>query len=896
MELLKIKPLKLTMVAFGAFVKKTEIDFSVLNKHSLFLITGPTGAGKTTILDAITFALFGEASGETRRTENFKSDYSDLKELCFVKLEFELKNKKYVIERYPKQSKISARKNIVVINSKAKLILEDGEEIIGTDSVNKKIIELLGITYKQFKQIVVLPQGEFKKLLEAKSEDKQDIFRKIFNTDLHEKFCKALLEKTKEIQTKIEKAGQLMLGYINSVDSFGDEELLQIILQFLPNSLNNNKGSVANVNILLVKLKENIRKNNCKANTIKEKINLLEKSKNDVNEKLVWLKIIEEKKLRLKEVEVKINREEKVQQELEAELQITLLKLKNASEKKDAISNLICEKNDLNNKLEYFKEIDNLQKEYKTIYNEKIDIIQQLNRLMLAEQKIKLKAELNINKELYCKFKELINSIDVYCNIFNEYRDLEKKYLIEYEKFLAGQAGFLAEKLIDNKPCPVCGSTVHPNKAKALTGTPSEEYVKNLALQAKKLREKLNNTDIKLFESYNFIKEKIVEFEEIDYKDILNNKNRLREILEYYKSCWEVKINEYKNMDINIDGTAIEAISDDIKKLQNHIIEINVKIESIKGNEEKLKLKIKDLISVKDILKKIDKIDEEINSIEKNYKIENARYQEIRTLVDKNNKEIQLLNDEIKKIKIQLQENGKNDITLNKEKLDLELKEIDRQLHNIIEALTKTTAQLNVNIKQYQNIKNITGEYEKLYAKYSDYASLADVASGKNPLRISFERYILASYFQDVINAANVKFSEMTGYRYLLKRKEEKEKNNRASGLDLEIIDNYTGKTRHVNTLSGGESFKASLCLALGLADVVQMYSGGVEIATLFIDEGFGTLDTESLDSAIEALTSLKKNGRLVGIISHVNELKERIPVKLIVKTSKVGSSLELSF
>ena len=189
------------MTAFGPFAKKTEIDFSVLNEHSLFLITGPTGSGKTTILDAMTFALFGEASGDMRLTENFKSDYSDLNELCCVSLEFQLRGKRYVVERYPKQKRISARKNnIVVINSKAKLTLDDGEEIVGVENVNQKVFELFGLTYKQFKQIVILPQGEFKKLLEAKSEEKQEIFRKIFDTDIYEKFCKVLLEKTKEIE------------------------------------------------------------------------------------------------------------------------------------------------------------------------------------------------------------------------------------------------------------------------------------------------------------------------------------------------------------------------------------------------------------------------------------------------------------------------------------------------------------------------------------------------------------------------------------------------------------------------------------------------------------------------------------------------------------------------
>lgn len=880
------------MTAFGAFIKKTEINFELLNQHSLFLITGPTGSGKTTILDAITFSLFGEASGETRHAENFKSDYSDLTTLCSVDFEFELKGKKYILYRSPRQIKKSAKGNgkIIIINSKAKLILDDGSEITGVENVNQKIVELLGMTYKQFRQIVILPQGEFKKLLEAKSEDKQEIFRKIFDTDIYERFSKILLSKTREIESEIAASKLLINGYISAIDLSDDENLIKIVSQFL--SDNHNESS-KNFNSLLMILEDNIKNNNLIIEKIKNSINYLESNKESINIQIANVKILEDRKLRLLDLKNKFNDNLQIQRSLKVDLENVIIKLNEISKEKDEISDLIYKKNALDMKLQLFNEIEKLDQEYNFNFNNSLKILNKLKKMQMAERKVILQEDLKKDDFLLHKFNEFISSIDVYNSIFKEYKSSENDYLLAYERFLAGQAGLLAKNLLDGKACPVCGSKSHPDKAAFLTDTPSQDLVKKLSLKTRKLRDKLSNLDLNLLDNYNFIKDKIPQVSDIEYCEILKNKTMFLEIFKDYNLSFNEKLIEEKNIKIDIHDLTLEIIRQNIEMYNNLKLNIDIKLRSL-GDQKNLILdKLKNEPSREFLLADINSLDEQILTIKRNYKSISLKYQEVKTSVDKNNQQLESLQSEIIQLNSQLKQSSEIE-KIDLQKLKNQLSEIDNKLVEYRNKYAKIMSRINVNRKQYDNIKEILNKFQKLYRKYANYATLSDVANGRNPERISFERYILASYFQDVIDAANIKLAEMTRYRYVLKRKEDKERNNRSSGLDLEVIDNYTGKARHINTLSGGEAFKASLCLALGLADVVQKYSGGVEIDTLFIDEGFGTLDNESLDSAIEALMSLNQSGRLIGIISHVNELKERVAVKIVVTPSKNGSKIEV--
>ncbi len=877
------------------------------------MITGPTGSGKTTILDALTFALFGEASGNSRQTENFKSDYSNSSQTCLVRLEFELKGKKFTVEREPKQFKKSTRKNSnILTNSRAKLTLDNQTEITGVENVNKKIVELLGLTCKQFKQIVILPQGEFQKLLEAKSEDKQEIFRKIFDTEIYEKFCNQLLKKSKEIESKIENCKLLIMSYIRAIDPLEDEKLEEMIfnfLLFLSNSSSNNmsnsqlgKPDSTNLNLLILQLENNISRSEIICKQKDELINKLENQKQAINSKLFEIKILKDKMNKLKDLQKKIDENLKTAQNLKSDFDIIDLKLKKASEDKDNITKLLEHKNTLNNKLEHIKEIEKLKTEYKINLGKKNKLTQKIEQLLILERKLNLEEELSNQNETLTSLKELISSIDIYNQIYQELKSSEKAYLISYEKFLAGQAGFLANNLSDGSPCPVCGATCHPKKAKLLQETPSESYVNNLYLNSKKHRDKLLNIDKNISENYSMIKNKIPEISSIKYRDILKNKSTLLEILNNYKKLQNNNLKEIKNIKMNnceiAELTTLDISIEDckkyIEKYNKQQIEMTVTLNSL---EEDIKQKMSRLESRDDIQSvnvQLTNIDQKISEIEKSYKFYYQEYHKLKNLFDENNQENKFLNQEASTLKSELQDIDDTNLSQIFSQLNSEMTEIDFCLSNARKEQANLSYKLKTNIKQNENINQILKKFKELSDQYSDYATLSEISNGKNHLRISFERYILASYFQDVIDVANIKFSQMTGSRYLLKRKENKEKNNRASGLDLEIIDNYTGKTRHINTLSGGESFKASLCLALGLAEVVQIYSGGVQIDTLFIDEGFGTLDAESLDSVMESLMSLKKTGRLIGVISHVNELKEKIPAKLIITPSKSGSTLKI--
>ena len=912
-----MKPIKLTMAAFGAFVNKTEIDFSKLEKYSLFLITGATGSGKTTILDALTFALFGEASGGSRQTENFQSDYSDFSQKCFVKLEFELKQKRYIIEREPKQLKKSARKDgNIVVNSKAKLTLEDSKEITGVENVNQKIVELLGLTCKQFKQIVVLPQGEFQKLLEAKSEDKQEIFRKIFDTEIYEKFCGALQKRTKEIASQIEDSKLLLKSYIGAINVDEDEDLKDVISGFeLENKFNinnivqvapinnHNKNKDINLMELVDALKESIEKTRLLSKEKDKQISEFEEKKQAHRTQIFQVQNSQNKIAKLKGIQAKISCNLEQKKVFESEFDEMNLRFEKATKNKDKIPEYILQENVLNNKLEYIKDIENLKAEYGSKLAKKNTLEKKIGKLLIFQRLLKLKEEKAVQKNILKNLKNLGDSISIYKQIYAEMKAIEKNHLEAYGKFLAGQAGFLARNLSEGECCPVCGSTSHPSKARLLKDTPSQSYVDSLYTSYKKIGDKLSSIDKDMFENYNFLKDKISEFLLIKYKDILVSKDEILHLFSKHENFYSQTIQEIKNIqknnfDINIEKLEQELSMEDceqyIKKFNDNKIVIATNLDMLCSEIKSKQSNLKSKDTQESVNSELNQIEQRISKIKAEFEFCKKERDKFKTRFERNEQELQDLKEQEHDLKSELKDIDSQDVSEVLNQLNTEVDKIDIVLSDLRNEQKNLSYRLKTNLNQYKNISKLLIENQRLYDKYSDYATLSEVSNGRNFLRISFERYILASYFQDVIDMANIKFQEMTGSRYLLKRKEDKERNNRASGLDLEIVDNYTGKARHVNTLSGGEAFKASLCLALGLAEVVQIYSGGVEIDTLFIDEGFGTLDAESLDVMIESLMSLKKRGRLIGVISHVNELKEKIPAKLVVSSSKSGSKLEI--
>lgn len=1034
-----MRPVKLIMSAFGPYAKEEVVDFQLLNGKNIFLITGPTGAGKTTIFDAISYALFGEASGSTRENDSLRSDFAEAKRLTYVELDFELRGEGYHIRRVPQQLKPKVKgTGFTIQGAEAELVLPDNSVRTGSVNVSNKIGELLGINKEQFKQIVMLPQGEFKRLLLADSREREGIFRKIFSTYTYEKIQNNLYEKSRNLYKDIEKNKERVLANLNNIKSditieCGDYIDFSKIKFTLEEIINNDKNKNKDVEDRLKSLSQDIEKlqeekikgknNNglldekedlkkkledmmlqdsdiklkeeklTNANKAKDIIyieeDLISKKRNrdlklkDKSDVVANIEIIK-KKIKLAEENLKIQQEKEPERE-ELFKEISLLKekepkLKEIEDKKLNIRSLKSkiENNSSEIKKEN-KEIELLKSELKNKEEEikKINEIEK-DRILLLKDVEEKEYDINKTREVYkgivrledekIKHKELTDKFIKIEELYKKYKD---EYEVKEEIYMKEQAGILASKLKADDPCPVCGSLSHPRPAKRVNNIPTEGEVKDSKDKYESKREEYNNLILLITNTKNSMDGLII--------DVINPK--LKELAikikcnaEYYKDS----LIEIKNAgvtlgeEIKLSKSKMEEMSNQIsnkEKLENRLIEID---GAIKEKEEKLKKLSESYTNMfgelrgdEEILKKLEEdVPVELRSLEELKKkiiISQEKLSEYNRLlkeaIEKDNmmknslsseeaKNIQLdnilkeLDNEIEivqgKISDKFKEYGFNHYEQYKEAKELlrnigeldreitkykeELKSVsDRQL--IIEEKTKNLAYIDLEIldeeirikklKEVEETKiakdiysiltnniNILNEIkgmEKLFInkeeEYRVIGELSNLANGKKSPYITFERFVLASYFQEIIDSANIRLAKMTNERFILIRKEDKGKGTSQQGLELEVYDNYTGKSRHVKTLSGGESFKASLSLALGLSDVVQANAGGVSLDTMFIDEGFGTLDPESLENAINSLLELQRGGRLVGIISHVPELKERIESQLEIKSSSEGSS-----
>ena len=1038
-----MRPVKLVMSAFGPYAKEEVVDFSLLNEKNIFLITGTTGAGKTTIFDAISYALFGEASGSSRENESLRSDFADVKRLTYVELDFELKGELYHIRRVPQQMKPKVKgEGFTHQGSEAELVLPDGKVRTGTGNVTNKINELLGINKEQFKQIVMLPQGEFKKLLLADSKEREVIFRKIFGTYNYEKIQLLLNEKAKNIYKDLEKSRNSILVNLKNIksdnisiddkdiDVYGTiekieediaikkeesksiEEKLSVVRKEIEQLQANKVQSITNNNLILENSKvqlmleeyknreeeiKNKEKHLIKINKAKEIVyiedeilrveknrQIKEQLNSDTNKNIELLD--ENLKKAIIELEMVEGKEEEKNKNIEL--------MNSLSEKKPKILEFDSKKDSVNKltlKIKAIKEtLENEQKTLEKLKDREVKDEETLKSIVeLEKQKILLDKEVNdkenlINdvRELYKSIRKLKEGTGVYNKLkstFESKEDVYKKHKVDYETkqelYMKEQAGILAMDLKDGEACPVCGSKEHPSPAKRIKDVPTKEELqvskehyekyqkeyneilvemagakssidslkadvidkgiknlssylksdvyneetednvlalgKNIGAEIKELNKKLTTINNEVIKKEDLIKEiddiknkiKITEAKIAEQNELYTNEFAL------LKADEEKVISLQKEIPDGI--TSIVDLDKMILGLQEQIDLYNRKIKSARDKVNELNNKkaseISKLEEGKKLLAEIDIDIKEKNELfdkkilESNFE-NRDEYIEIKQYISKSDEmqsEISEFKEKLKSItdkSIELKEKTKElsvidikeieDKINDQRKIEAEISQKAREIYSIIDN----------NVSILNEVKNINDSVKEKELKYRVIGELANLANGKRSPYISFERFVLASYFQEIIDAANIRLSKMTGERFILKRKEDKGKGISQQGLELEVYDNYTGKCRHVKTLSGGESFKASLSLALGLSDVVQANAGGISLDTIFIDEGFGTLDSESLDNAISSLIELQKGGRLVGIISHVPELKERIEARLEIKGSLEGSSAKFNF
>lgn len=887
-----MKPLKIKISAFGPYKNCIDIDFEKLGESGIFLITGDTGAGKTTIFDSISFALFGEVSGSNRPVPSVRSDFADNDTETFVELEFTHKNKKYKIRRNPAYERTKKRGEGTTKTSADASLEYDDKVISGTKNVDIKIEEILGINSKQFKQISMLAQGEFLKILFAESKDRTEIFRRIFDTDIYNQIAKRLADKTRIAKAELEQlkdyfainsSNIVWKDGIQSVQPKDVNELfIQEILEKLQQEIKINSEQFE-------KCQEQISKQSDENSKMEKEITA-QKDKNDKIDRCQKLqeeqKVLQEKQEDIKQKEILIQKSQEIinkilpKEDKKKELE------KEISQKQKVLQD-ISEKIELGKKKEEkFKQILELIEIIKVQFQKYSELKDGKTELEDKIKKLQVIIKEQENKKIASENAQKIEA---------EWEKLSTEVLEKEKEFFREQAGILAEKLKENEPCPVCGSLHHPNLTIKSKSVLTKEELDNLKEKEEKSRKILTDATNKVTEINSKIETLIKEFGEKPDVELYNKK--YAEISEKLEKAYNQLNDNYKQ--IMLKDIVIESFEYDIfkEKITNKISKEREEFLKLQTQQEENKKQIDEL------LQKKEKAQNDYQNTLKELGFENEEQYKKSVL---NNSQIEIFSKEIEKYK--------TDVTINATKLE----EIQKEIKGFEKVdLTAKIQEFNNKKQELENMRRQQMEYHRIFennnrilvdlqtnskkldSKIKEFTMVEDLSKIANGTvygkrRIEFEQFVQASYFDMVIIEANKRLLKMTDNRFLLVRKESSERVSDKIGLELEVIDNYNGKRRDVKSLSGGEAFKAALSLALGLSDVIQSYSGGIVVDTMFIDEGFGSLDTESREQAINTLNQLTDNHKLIGIISHVTELKERIDKKVIVTKSTEGSKITI--
>lgn len=814
-----MRPLILTMSAFGPYAEKTVIPLENLGKSGLYLITGDTGAGKTTVFDAICFALFGEPSGKSRTSAMLRSTYAKPDCETYVELSFSHGDKEYFVRRNPEYQRPSQKgEGIIRKVADAEFYLPDGSVITKVREVNKALQDLLGLNKEQFTQISMLAQGEFRKLLDADTKTRQDIFRELFNTEFYQTLQNKLDEEKKSCAFEYDSLKQSIRQYICGIDVAEDSMHTMTVAK-----AKNYEMPVNEIIELLDTLIEEDSKERDKYNKLYEKAeNDLEK----VNTDLGAAEVLENNRKKLEKVLKEIEESKK-------KLPLIDGKIKEAEE---------------THRLKK-EEYEKLEKELKSLEDVRVEI-EKLNTLAgdLEEKKNSVN-ELKIeNIKLEKKQKESSKAKEDFQKNSNEYHQASKEYDALENLYFAAQAGILAERLQDNVPCPVCGSKSHPEPAIKPQEAPSEEGLKAKKAELEGKRKVMSDSS------------------ELSGKigkecDVLSD-----ELLKKAQKLFKIDTLDKIEMFISKEESEIKKSEEEIDEK----LRVQNKREKRKNELEKLIPRIK--VEIDKAENDVDILINQRTSIDTSIKEKIKQSKEEQAILNSKSKDseqksadlIKSLSEEIKK--------RQDDARLWMSKIDIRISK-------------------NKDVRK--NIAEQSANMEKTEKTYQWVSTLADTACGrlKGKEKIMLETYVQTTYFDRIIRRANIRFLTMSSGQYEMVRIKEALNAKSQSGLELGVIDHYNGTQRSVKSLSGGESFMASLSLALGLSEEIQNMAGGIRVDTLFVDEGFGSLDTEALEQAYRALAGLTEGDRLVGIISHVGDLKDRIDRQIVVTKGKSGGS-----
>ena len=937
-----MRPLKLTMSAFGPYAGRVQLDLESLGNGGLYLITGDTGAGKTTIFDAITFALFGEASGNNRESSMLRSKYADPDTPTEVELVFAYDGQVYTVKRSPEYMRKKTRgEGYTVQNPQAQLTYPDGRVVTKQGDVNRAVQDILHVNRDQFSQIVMIAQGDFLKLLLADTRQRIEIFREIFHTGFYEQIQNTLKNQAADLNREYGNVKQSIRQYIDGilcdrddvlqldVEKAKDGQMLTAdVLDLLAALLEKDQDAAAGLEADLGTLEKEAEANTASLAKAEEKKKTRESldraqamEKEETASLADFAKKLEEEKAKLPETEIWkkeiIEIEAQYQDyqlldQLHGEIASLEKSLQADRQQQAAQEQAISALSD---------EVDGLKKELQSLASAGA------SREKLLHEKDALQAETDALRglaadadELQLLESQLQDARMAFLKAQAQAEADDLQYQTLNRVFLSEQAGILAETLIEGAPCPVCGSTSHPQKAVKSNQAPTEKELNaakkkadtsaKAAAGASEDASRLNGTVETKRESVSravnsllgnadddkeselasgpanvsaanpaidpatvsaAAAEKIARLSaraaEVSAAILAEEKNlRRKQLLETQIPEKESELHEKETVLTSL-ASRISATSAALGEKQSQALQAAAKLR-FHGRAE-----AED--AVKALRRRVESSQSALDRAEADY-----------SACEKN---LLALQGQITQLSGTVSEHDLDDLpVLTQRKLDLaarkkEITEQQKVLHS----------RMDTNRRASENISKKAREISVLEEKMVWLNALSDTANGKISAKekVMLETYVQMTYFDRIIDRANTRLMIMTGGQYELKRREEAASKASQSGLDLDVVDHYNGSLRSVKSLSGGESFMASLSLALGLSDEIQSSAGGIKLDSMFVDEGFGSLDGESLQQAMQALASLGSGNRLVGIISHVTELKERIDKQIVVTKEKTGGS-----
>ena len=1021
-----MKPISLTIEAFGPYRDSVTLDFNELQNHSMFLISGPTGAGKTSILDAMVYALYGEPSGEVRKTDAIRSDFAEPQRMTRVDFSFAIGDARYRVERLPKQLVAKKRGTGMREQNASATVYEmkDGEwKVIATSAaaIRDTIQRIIGFRKDQFLQVVLLPQGEFRKLLVSSTSEREELLHTLFRTELYRRLQDALKAAYDEAKSDIEETVTKQSALLQSIPH--DEEIPVLTIEHVRELLKDREphrdtlvvernkavdvvdqfNALRNEWALYNQVQQSLIEARNKLDLVKER----EKERSSLHEKVQFLtsltptyelyKQFSDKQSVLKNLETALSDAKKsvevaTQQESKCTeayevlashaetIQVkrtTLAQLRQQSEKFDELALLNQELNTLKSKLETQdreKSEAKLQAQHKLVADleaELVEVRKQFQANSKALESIphiqEQLSQLQRYSELLSEKQKAQNDIDAKEGALATLDESVKNSTVRLERLehlmAEGRAFELVHLVVDNEPCPVCGSTEHPQLASKPELYPTKEEVEEAravrdgALQKRAseigqkeaLSVRLHELDEQVKDQVSKLKSSIADFSEDTFdstqQDLWSQMNRLTALRKDTEQLSEIIT---KNEHDLIEGKdKLAKLENDHNELLNDLHDVAVQISSVQAKIDGLS-KILPTTDLDTWHKQIESLETEINTYDEQLKLCKSSLDAAKEQLNAKRGRLEILfaqvQEETKNLDGFYQEYVKSLQSISVSEDDFidalgDYKALDvfrTELHALDEAFSTAQAVYDAALKHAQSVieprdtvsdevydtavekrDNLVGslaawdketkhiettlasleELEKAMGEAREeitfLSRLNDLANGGEQgfKNVTFERYVLGAILDEVVYAANLRLQKMSRSRYSLERSDYTGGGRGKQGLDLAVMDAFTGQSRPANTLSGGETFLASMALALGLADVIQSYAGGIHMDTMFIDEGFGTLDPDTLELAMETLVQLQSSGRLIGMISHVPELKTRIPAHLEVTRGDDGST-----